>query len=145
MMRERLTTKSRHAGVPTVYAGRTCPSKACFRHEVGSLVPHPVRHAPTIGRSSKFVSQASCALGIAFAFYEDGQHSGITSLSTRCTMQAKSKPLQALTASDLMNPDVVCLPEEMPLRDAAQLLLQNRIGGAGRGRPGEMRGGVLGH
>jgi len=45
-------------------------------------------------------------------------------------MLVKSKPLQALTANDLMNPDVVILPEEMPLRDAAHLLLQNHIGGA---------------
>jgi CBS domain-containing protein len=45
-------------------------------------------------------------------------------------MRAKSKPLQALTAADLMNPDVVRLPEEMPLRDAARLLLRNQIGGA---------------
>jgi CBS domain-containing protein len=45
-------------------------------------------------------------------------------------MRAKSKPLQALTAGDLMNPDVVRLPEEMALRDAARLLLRNQIGGA---------------
>ena len=45
-------------------------------------------------------------------------------------MRAKSKPLQALTADDLMKPDVVRLPEEMPLRDAARLLLRNQIGGA---------------
>src|SRR6516162_6653785 len=53
-------------------------------------------------------------------------------------MRAKSKPLQALTADDLMKPDVVRLPEEMPLRDAARLLLRNQIGGApvvdGQGR-----------
>src|SRR6516165_4771835 len=48
----------------------------------------------------------------------------------RCTMRAKSKPLQALTAADLMNPDVIPLPEGMPLRDAARLLLRNQIGGA---------------
>jgi CBS domain-containing protein len=45
-------------------------------------------------------------------------------------MRAKSKPLQALTAADLMKPDVVRLSEEMPLRDAARLLLRNQIGGA---------------
>jgi CBS domain-containing protein len=45
-------------------------------------------------------------------------------------MRATTKPLQALTAGDLMNPDVVRLPEEMPLRDAARPLLQNQIGGA---------------
>jgi CBS domain-containing protein len=45
-------------------------------------------------------------------------------------MRGKSKPLQALTAGDLMNPDVVRLPEEMALRDAARLLLRNQIGGA---------------
>jgi CBS domain-containing protein len=45
-------------------------------------------------------------------------------------MLATTKPLQDLTAGDLMNPDVVRLPEEMPLRDAARLLLKNQIGGA---------------
>jgi CBS domain-containing protein len=45
-------------------------------------------------------------------------------------MRAKSKLLQALTAADLMKPDVVRLLEEMPLRDAARLLLRNQIGGA---------------
>jgi CBS domain-containing protein len=45
-------------------------------------------------------------------------------------MRATSKPLAALTAGDLMNPDVVRLPEEMALRDAARLLLRNQIGGA---------------
>jgi CBS domain-containing protein len=53
-------------------------------------------------------------------------------------MRAKRKPLEALTAGDLMNPDVVRLPGEMPLRDAARLLLRNQIGGApvvdGRGQ-----------
>ena len=38
-------------------------------------------------------------------------------------MRATSKPLQALTAANLMNPEVVRLPGEMPLRDAARLLL----------------------
>jgi CBS domain-containing protein len=36
----------------------------------------------------------------------------------------------ALTADDLMTRDVVRLSEEMPLRDAARLLLRNQIGGA---------------
>jgi CBS domain-containing protein len=45
-------------------------------------------------------------------------------------MRALSKPLQALTAGDLMNPEVVRLPEEMALSDAARLLLRNQIGGA---------------
>jgi len=45
-------------------------------------------------------------------------------------MRAKNKPLQALTAADLMTPDVIRLPEDMPLRDAARLLLRNQIGGA---------------
>jgi CBS domain-containing protein len=45
-------------------------------------------------------------------------------------MRAKSKPLLTLTAGDLMNPNVVRLPEEMPLREAASLLLRNQIGGA---------------
>jgi CBS domain-containing protein len=45
-------------------------------------------------------------------------------------MRSNGKPLQALTAGDLMNPDVVRLPEEMALRDAARLLLQHQIGGA---------------
>lgn len=45
-------------------------------------------------------------------------------------MHAKSKPLFVLTAGDLMNPDVVRLPEEMRLRDAARLLLRNQTSGA---------------
>jgi len=45
-------------------------------------------------------------------------------------MPATTKPLQTLTAGDVMNPDVVRLPAEMPLRDAASLLLRNQIGGA---------------
>lgn len=45
-------------------------------------------------------------------------------------MKTKSKPLQALTAGDLMSPDIVRLPEKMALRDAARLLLRNQIGGA---------------
>jgi CBS domain-containing protein len=53
-------------------------------------------------------------------------------------MRAKSKPLLALTAGDLMTPNVVQLPEEMPLRDAAHLLRQAQVSGApvvdGQGR-----------
>jgi CBS domain-containing protein len=45
-------------------------------------------------------------------------------------MRAILKPLLAMTAGDLMNPDVVRLPEKMALRDAARLLLRNRISGA---------------
>lgn len=45
-------------------------------------------------------------------------------------MQATTKPLLDLTASDVMSTPVVTLPESMPLRDAAQLLLRNQIGGA---------------
>jgi CBS domain-containing protein len=48
----------------------------------------------------------------------------------RDTMRVKNKPLQALTAADLMNPNVIRLPEETPLRDAAHLLLRNQISGA---------------
>jgi len=40
------------------------------------------------------------------------------------------KPLLALTAADIMTRDVVRLPEAMTLRDAARLLLHNRIEGA---------------
>jgi CBS domain-containing protein len=45
-------------------------------------------------------------------------------------MRATSKPLQALTAADLMSSEVVCLPEEMSLREAAHTLLHKQIGGA---------------
>jgi CBS-domain-containing membrane protein len=45
-------------------------------------------------------------------------------------MPATSKPLFAQTAADLMNPDVVLLSPEMPLRDAAELLATARIRGA---------------
>jgi len=45
-------------------------------------------------------------------------------------MHATIKPLLALTAGELMNPDVVRLPEGTPLRDAVRLLLGNQIGGA---------------
>lgn len=45
-------------------------------------------------------------------------------------MPATIKPLLCLTAGDLMTRSVVRLTEEMPLRDAALLLFQNRISGA---------------
>jgi len=45
-------------------------------------------------------------------------------------MPELTKPLIALTGSDLMAREVVRLPEEMPMRDAARLLLQNQIAGA---------------
>jgi CBS domain-containing protein len=45
-------------------------------------------------------------------------------------MHTISKPLFALTADDLMNRKVVRLPQEMPLRDAARLLLCNQVSGA---------------
>jgi CBS-domain-containing membrane protein len=45
-------------------------------------------------------------------------------------MPDATKPLMALTAGDLMTREVVRLPEEMPLRDAARLLLRNQISGA---------------
>lgn len=45
-------------------------------------------------------------------------------------MRTTAKPLAALTVDDLMSRDVVFLPETMPLRDAARLLVQSRVGGA---------------
>lgn len=45
-------------------------------------------------------------------------------------MRTKDKPLQALTAGDLMISEIVRLPEKTPLRDAARLLIRNQIGGA---------------
>jgi|SRR5579875_123582 CBS domain-containing protein len=45
-------------------------------------------------------------------------------------MRVKSKPLDALTAGDLMTRDVISLPVEMPLRDAARLLRQAQVSGA---------------
>ena len=45
-------------------------------------------------------------------------------------MPATTKPLLALTAGDLMSRDLVLLTENMPLREAAHLLLENQIGGA---------------
>ena len=45
-------------------------------------------------------------------------------------MQATTKPLLALTARDLMSRDLVLLKPETSLREAAHLLVQNRISGA---------------
>lgn len=45
-------------------------------------------------------------------------------------MLATPKSLSTLTADDLMSRDVVRLTEEMPLRDAARLMLQKQIAGA---------------
>jgi RNA polymerase sigma-70 factor (ECF subfamily) len=45
-------------------------------------------------------------------------------------MLAKTKPLLALTAADLMTRNVVQLPQEIPLWDAACLPLQSQLGGA---------------
>jgi CBS domain-containing protein len=45
-------------------------------------------------------------------------------------MRTIPKRLLALTAGDLMNSDVVRLPENMALREAARLLLRNQISGA---------------
>jgi CBS domain-containing protein len=45
-------------------------------------------------------------------------------------MTETTRYLLALTAADLMSRNVVQLPEHMPLRDAARLLLRNQIGGA---------------
>ena len=43
---------------------------------------------------------------------------------------ATLKPLLGLTAAELMTSDLVALKEDMPLRDAARLLLQKQVGGA---------------
>ncbi len=45
-------------------------------------------------------------------------------------MPTTSKPLLALTASELMSRDVIVIPHEMSLRAAAHLLFQNQINGA---------------
>jgi CBS domain-containing protein len=45
-------------------------------------------------------------------------------------MGVRVKPLSALTAADVMSRDVVRIPQDMPLRDAGRLLLQERISGA---------------
>jgi CBS domain-containing protein len=44
-------------------------------------------------------------------------------------MPVTAKPLPALTAGDLMTAEVVRVRPEMPLREAARLLLRHRIGG----------------
>ncbi len=45
-------------------------------------------------------------------------------------MPTTTKPLLALTTSDLMSRDVITIPHEMSLRAAAHLLFQNQISGA---------------
>src|SRR5262249_27807678 len=45
-------------------------------------------------------------------------------------MGVRSRPLSAWSAADVMTPDVVRIPEGMPLRGAGRLLLQERISGA---------------
>ncbi len=46
------------------------------------------------------------------------------------TMKTIAKPLLFLTTSDLMNRDVIIIPQDMSLCAAARLLFQNQIGGA---------------
>jgi CBS domain-containing protein len=48
----------------------------------------------------------------------------------RRAMSTKTKSLMAQTAGDLMSRDVIRLREDMPLRDAARLMMQSQIGGA---------------
>jgi CBS-domain-containing membrane protein len=45
-------------------------------------------------------------------------------------MIATTKPLLALTAADLMSRDVITVPQEMSLREAAHLLSRNQVSGA---------------
>ena len=45
-------------------------------------------------------------------------------------MIATHKHILDLTAADLMTHDLICLPHEMTMKEAARLLLQNRISGA---------------
>jgi CBS domain-containing protein len=45
-------------------------------------------------------------------------------------MRTTTKALLALTADDLMTRNLIRLPEEMPLREAARLLLHHQISGA---------------
>src|SRR5262249_49159258 len=45
-------------------------------------------------------------------------------------MITTQKPILELTAADLMTRDLVCLPHEMSMKEAARLLLQNHISGA---------------
>ena len=40
------------------------------------------------------------------------------------------KPLPELTAADLMSRDVIVIPEDMPLREAAHLLMRHQVTGA---------------
>jgi CBS domain-containing protein len=65
-----------------------------------------------------------------FASRKDCKTTRYNVLFKRCIMRATSKPLQTLTAGDLMNPDLVCLTQEMALSAAARQLLRNQIGGA---------------
>jgi CBS domain-containing protein len=55
---------------------------------------------------------------------------GATFLWRTGTMRTLIKPLLALTASDLMTPDVLYLPQTMPLPEAIRLLLDNHVSGA---------------
>jgi CBS domain-containing protein len=45
-------------------------------------------------------------------------------------MIAEPKPVSAMVAEDVMAADVMRLPEQMALRDAARLLLRNQVSGA---------------
>jgi CBS domain-containing protein len=67
-----------------------------------------------------------------FALVNNGKRTQSRSnhLSTRTAMIATTKAVRDLNASDLMTTKVVRLPENMALRDAARLLLQNQISGA---------------
>jgi CBS domain-containing protein len=63
------------------------------------------------------------ATGMAFSF-------GKAVPLRRCTMATTTKPLLALTTSDLMTRNVITIPHEMSLRAAAKLLFENKISGA---------------
>lgn len=79
------------------------------------------------------LSKAEAALGTAFASSKGGKTIAVLTdfhFSKRCTMRATTRQLLGMTAGDLMNADVVRLPEGMALRDAARQLLRNQIGGA---------------
>lgn len=45
-------------------------------------------------------------------------------------MTTATKPILALTTSDLMSPEVITIPQELSLRRAAEVLFRNRISGA---------------
>ncbi len=45
-------------------------------------------------------------------------------------MPTRRKPLFELTAADLMSPDLLTLPADMPLRDAGELLARGAVHGA---------------